>query len=61
MMIMRIFVVELLCEAVMGWIPALECLLPGTRGCMWLCLVLSGIKWPRYMRIPALGSLARYW
>jgi hypothetical protein len=31
-MIMRIPLVELLCQMIMGWIPALEYLLPGTVG-----------------------------
>jgi hypothetical protein len=30
--IMRIPLVELLCRTVMGWLPALEYLLPGMRG-----------------------------
>jgi hypothetical protein len=40
--IMCVLVVELLCQAVMGWILVLECLLPGVR--LWLRLVLPGIK-----------------
>jgi hypothetical protein len=32
MVIMHIPYVELLCQAVMGWIPAVEYLLPGARG-----------------------------
>jgi hypothetical protein len=44
MTIMRVLVEELLCQAVMGQIPALECLLLGACGRLWLCLVLSGIK-----------------
>jgi hypothetical protein len=28
-----------------GTVPALECLLLGARACLWLCLVMSGIKW----------------
>jgi hypothetical protein len=32
MVIMRIPLVELLCQMMMGWIPALEYLLPGTVG-----------------------------
>jgi hypothetical protein len=32
MMIMRVPLVKLLCQPVMGWIPALEYLLPGVRG-----------------------------
>jgi hypothetical protein len=44
MTIMRVLVEELLCQAVMGQIPALECLLLGACGRLWLCLVLSVIK-----------------
>jgi hypothetical protein len=44
MMIMCVLVVELLCQAMMGWVPTLECLLPGAFGCMWLRIVLSSIK-----------------
>jgi hypothetical protein len=44
MSIMRVLVVELLCQVVMGQIPVLECLLLGTRGRMLLCLVLPSIK-----------------
>jgi hypothetical protein len=32
MVFMRISLVKLLCQAVMGWIPALEYMLPGLRG-----------------------------
>jgi hypothetical protein len=32
MMIMHVPLVELLCQAVMGWISALKYLLPGARG-----------------------------
>jgi hypothetical protein len=32
MLIMRVYLVEFLCQAAMGWIPALECLLPGAHG-----------------------------
>jgi hypothetical protein len=31
MVIMHVPLVELLCQAIIGWIPALEYLLPGTR------------------------------
>jgi hypothetical protein len=44
MVIMSVLVVELLCQAAMGWVPVLESLLPGTRGCLWLRLVMPGIK-----------------
>jgi hypothetical protein len=46
MMIMHVLVMELLCQAVKGWILALNCLLPGTHGRQWLRLVLPGIEWP---------------
>jgi hypothetical protein len=55
--IMRVFMVKLLCQVVTGQVPVLECLLLGTRGRQWLCLVLSDIKWPCYPRIPTLGHL----
>jgi hypothetical protein len=32
MVIIRVPLVELLCQKVMGWIPALEYLLPGAHG-----------------------------
>jgi hypothetical protein len=44
MAIMRVLMVELLYQAVMGRILAPECLLPGVRGCLWLRLILSDIK-----------------
>jgi hypothetical protein len=59
MAIMHIFMVKLLCQAVMGWILVLECLLPGACGCARLRPVLSGIKWPCCPRIPALEPLAQ--
>jgi hypothetical protein len=34
MTIMHILIVKLLCQMVMGWIPVLECPLPGTPGVM---------------------------
>jgi hypothetical protein len=58
MVIMRVLMVELLCQVVTGQIPALECLLPSAREHQWLCLILYSIKWPRYSRTPALGPLA---
>jgi hypothetical protein len=58
MAIMRVIMVKLLCQAVMGHIPPLGCLLSGARRCRWLWLVLSDIKWPLYLRILALGSHA---
>jgi hypothetical protein len=40
-MILRVFMVKLLCQVVTGWILVLECLL---RRHAWLCLVLYDIK-----------------
>jgi hypothetical protein len=61
MVIMCVLIVELLCQTVMGRVPVLECLLPDARGYQRLCHVLSGIKCPRFLKISALRSLARYW
>jgi hypothetical protein len=58
--IMRVLVVELLCQVTMGWIPVLECLFLSARGCLRLHLVLPSIKWPCYSRTPALGPFDRY-
>jgi hypothetical protein len=58
MTIMHVLEVELLCQLVVGQILALECLLPGACGLLWLHLVLSTIKWLHYPRILILGSLA---
>jgi hypothetical protein len=58
--IMCALVVELLCQAVMGHVPALECMSLGTRGRLWLCLVLRGINVHRYPRSPALWPLTWY-
>jgi hypothetical protein len=52
MVIMLVLVVELLCQAVTGWILVL--------GHLRLCLVLLGIKWPCYSKTLALGPLAWY-
>jgi hypothetical protein len=41
MMIMCIFVVKLLCLAVTGWVPLLQCLLHGTHGLQRLRLIMS--------------------
>jgi hypothetical protein len=37
MVIMRIPVVELLCQMVMGWLPVLKYLLSGACGCLVPC------------------------
>jgi hypothetical protein len=60
MTIMHILIVKLLCQMVMGWIPVLECPLPGTHGRLGLCLNLSSIKWPHNSRTLTLGPFAWY-
>jgi hypothetical protein len=42
--VMRVPVVELPCQVSMGRIPVLKCLLSGTCGPLWPCLVVLGIK-----------------
>jgi hypothetical protein len=49
--------VELLCQAVTGWILALDCQLLGAHGCLWLHFVLSSIKWPCFWDPWPLGHL----
>jgi hypothetical protein len=44
MVIMHILVRELLCQAVTGWIPVLECPILWHVWLLWLCPVMSGIK-----------------
>jgi hypothetical protein len=44
MTIMRVLMVKSLCQAVMGHVTILGCLLPDTRGCMWLHPVMLSIK-----------------
>jgi hypothetical protein len=61
MTIMCVLMVELLYQAVMGPVPVLECLLLDVHGYQRLCPILSGIKWPRFLGILTLRSLARYW
>jgi hypothetical protein len=61
MAFMCVLVVESLCQAMMGWIPALDWLLLGASGSQWLRLVLFGIKCPHHPRAPRLlESLDRY-
>jgi hypothetical protein len=60
MAIIRVLVVESVCQAATGWIQALECVLLGSSGSQRLCLTLTGIKWPCRLRSLALGSLVRY-
>jgi hypothetical protein len=61
MTFMHVLIGELVCQAMTGWISDLECLLPDARESQQLCLVLSGIKWPRHLRDLALESHAQYW
>jgi hypothetical protein len=44
MSIMRVPVVELLHQAMMGQLPVFKYLLSGMRGDLWLCLVMPDIK-----------------
>jgi hypothetical protein len=42
---MRVSLVELLRQAVMGWIPALQYMLSGAHGLLWPCpIVLGGYR-----------------
>jgi hypothetical protein len=50
MMIMLILVVELLCQAAMGWISVLKYLLSGTDGRLWPHPVVLGIKCCCFLR-----------
>jgi hypothetical protein len=43
MVMMRVPVMVLLCQAVMGRVLVLEWPLSGVRGCLWLYPILSGI------------------
>jgi hypothetical protein len=45
MTVMRVLMVELLCQVAIGWISALECLLPGVDayGYLLYCLALYGL------------------
>jgi hypothetical protein len=60
MAIMYVLSLDLLCQAVMGRVPVLECLLLGARVCQRLRPILFGFKWPRSLRELALGLLAQY-
>jgi hypothetical protein len=55
MAILLVHEVELLCQALTGWIPVRECLLLGALGRLLLLFVPPGIKSPYYSRISALG------
>jgi hypothetical protein len=50
MTIMRILTVKSLCQAAMGWVLVLECLLLDTHGCLWLCPITLGFKWCYFSR-----------
>jgi hypothetical protein len=50
MVIMCVPVRELLCQAVTGQIPVLECPLPDACGLVWLCPVMPGIKCHHFPR-----------
>jgi hypothetical protein len=50
MTIMCVLLEELLCQAVMGRILVLECLLSVTRGCLCLRHVTLDIKWRCFLR-----------
>jgi hypothetical protein len=50
MMIMRILMAMSLCQAALGQVPVLECLLPGARECLWLRPVMPDIKWRCFLR-----------
>jgi hypothetical protein len=41
MEIMCVYLVESLCQAVMGWIPAHEYVTSGTHGFMWPCQAVN--------------------
>jgi hypothetical protein len=44
MEIMSVPVVELLCQAEMGWLSILKYLLSVANGCMWSCIVVPSIR-----------------
>jgi hypothetical protein len=44
MVIMRVLMVELLCQAAMGWIPILKYLLSCARGCLWHVLSCQALN-----------------
>jgi hypothetical protein len=47
---LRVSSVELLCQAVMGWIPAVEYMMSGVHGLLWPCPILLGNKCYRILR-----------
>jgi hypothetical protein len=50
MVIMRVSMVELMCQMSMGWILALEYVLLGARGFLWPRLIVSGNKCHHFLR-----------
>jgi hypothetical protein len=50
MMVMRVPVLELLCQAATGWIPVLKYLLSCAPERLWSCHVVSCIKYRRFPR-----------
>jgi hypothetical protein len=44
MRIMRVLIVKSICQAAMGRVPILECLLQGARGRPWLRPVMPDVK-----------------
>jgi hypothetical protein len=49
MVIMRFPMGELLCQAITGRIPVLECPLPGARECLRLRPLMLSIKWRYFL------------
>jgi hypothetical protein len=50
MMIMRVLLVEFLCQAAMGQTLVLKYLVIGARGCLWLCPIMPAFKWCYFTR-----------
>jgi hypothetical protein len=50
MMIMHVLMVKSLCQAVMGRVPVLKCLMSGVRGRLWLCPIMLGVIGRRFLR-----------
>jgi hypothetical protein len=57
MMIMRVRLVELLCQAAMGQTQVLKYLVIGARGCLWLCPIMLAFKWCYFTRSQPLWCL----
>jgi hypothetical protein len=57
MAIMRVPVVELLCQAAMGNISILKYLLSDVHGCLWPCPIMPIIKYCRFPRTRVLWCL----